>query len=163
MLQQAIQRIDHVAIIVYPENFDAYVEKFSKLLDVTFDDAVRAEDPGVAAALSWDSGLEIIAPLRKEGRYWERLQRFGEGCTILVFGVKDIDQAKVRANQMGIETREWRLDPSFPWLKRFRSFREAKVEAFPAEFVMGLTLSEIVPHDTDCPQNEPCDLVNPMA
>lgn len=163
MLHQAKQRVDHLAIIVHPENLDAYVEKLSKLLGVTFDDSILAEDAGVRAALSWDSGLEIVAPLRKEGRYWERLQRFGEGCTVLVFGVDDIDEAMVRANQMGIETREWRFNPKFPWLKRFRLFREAKVEAFPPEFVMGLTFSEIVPRKTDDPADLACELVNPVV
>jgi len=162
MLQHASQRIDHLAIIVHPENLDTYIEKFSKLLGVTFDDVIRAEDAGVAAALSWDSGLEIVAPLRKEGRYWERLERFGEGCTVLVFGVDDIDEAAARANAMGIETREWRFSPSFPWLKRFTLFRETKVEAFPPEFVMGLTFSEIVPRTAEDPADTPCELVDPM-
>lgn len=163
MLQQAKQRVDHLAIIVYPENLDAYIEKFTKLLGVTFDDVVRAEDAGVAAALSWDSGLELVAPLRKEGRYWERLERFGEGCTVLVFGVDDIDEAVERAHQMGIETREWRFNPKFSWLRRFQSFRETKVEAFPPEFVMGLTFSEIVPHGNEPTEPRECALVNPMV
>jgi len=163
MLQQAKQRIDHLAIIVRPENLDAYVEKFSKLLGVSFDDSIYAEDAGVRAALSWDSGLEIVAPLREEGRYWERLQRFGEGCTVLVFGVDDIDAASDRANDMGIETREWRFDPKYPWLRRFSSFREVKVEAFPPEFAMELTFSEIIPRsDTDA-DDVPCKLVEPLA
>ncbi|GAY22198.1 VOC family protein [Sphingobium fuliginis] len=163
MLHQAKQRIDHLAIIVRPENLDAYVEKFSKLLGVTFADSIHAEDAGVRAALSWDSGLEIVAPLRPEGRYYERLQRFGEGCTVLVFGVENIDDAAARANGMGIETREWRFDPSFPWLKRFRSFREVKVEAFPPEFAMELTFSEIVPRAEDDPKDMECELVAPLA
>lgn len=163
MLQQAKQRIDHIAIIVRPENLDAYVEKFSQLLGVSFDDSIHAEDAGVRAALSWDSGLEIVAPLREEGRYWERLQRFGEGCTVLVFGVEDIDEAADRANEMGIETREWRFDPSYPWLRRFRSFREVKVEAFPPEFVMELTFSEIVPRTESDPADMECALIEPLS
>lgn len=163
MLDQARQRIDHLAIIVRPENLDAYVEKFSKLLGVSFDDSIYAEDAGVRAALSWDSGLEIVAPLRQEGRYWERLQRFGEGCTVLVFGVEDIDTAAERANEMGIETREWRFDPKYPWLRRFRSFREVKVEAFPPEFAMELTFSEIVPRREGDPEDMECALIEPLG
>lgn len=163
MLQQAKQRIDHLAIIVRPENLDAYVEKFSRLLGVSFDDSIHAEDAGVRAALSWDSGLEIVAPLRQEGRYWERLQRFGEGCTVLVFGVEDIDEASARANDMGVETREWRFDPSYPWLRRFRSFREVKVEAFPPEFAMELTFSEIVPRSAEDPADMECALIEPLS
>jgi hypothetical protein len=160
MLTQAKQRIDHLAIIVRPENLELYVQKLSQLLNVTFDDVVRAEDAGVAAALSWDSGLEIVAPLRQEGRYWERLQRFGEGCTVLIFGVDDMDEAVARANAMGVSSREWRFDPSFPWLRRFKSFREAKLEAFPPEFAMELTLSEIVPRDANTPADAVCELID---
>ncbi|GAY22178.1 VOC family protein [Sphingobium fuliginis] len=163
MLQQAKQRIDHLAIIVRSENFEAYVEKFSKILGVSFEDSIYAEDAGVRAALSWDSGLEIIAPLREEGRYWDRIQRFGEGCTVLVFGVDDIDEATARANNMGIATREWRFDPSYPWLRRFRSFRETKVEAFPPDFVMELTFSEIVPREPGDPEEMACALIEPLA
>lgn len=163
MLHQAKQRIDHLAIIVYPENLDKYVERFSKLLNVSFDDSIYAEDAGVKAALAWDAGLEIVAPLRQEGRYWDRLQRFGEGCTVLIFGVDDIDEAAARANEMGVETREWRFDPSFPWLKRFRSFRETKLEAFPPEFAMELTISEIVPREEGDPEDMECALINPMV
>jgi hypothetical protein len=146
MLTQAIQRIDHVGIIVYPENVDKYVKKLSQLLDITFDEPIRNEDAGVIAVLSWDSGLEIMAPLRKEGRYWERLQRSGEGSTVLIFGVKDIDAAMRRAKEQGVDVDfEVKLNGDEPWLSRFKHFREARLEAFEPQFATALTLSQIEP------------------
>jgi hypothetical protein len=146
MLQQAIQRIDHVGIIVYPENVDKYVKKLSDLLDITFDEPIVNEAAGNIAVLSWDSGLEIMAPLRKEGRYWERLQRFGEGTITLIFGVKDIDVAIGRAKKHGVDVDfEVKLSGDEPWLTRFKSFREARLKAFDPEFAMSLTLSQIEP------------------
>jgi predicted enzyme related to lactoylglutathione lyase len=147
MLQQAINHVDHVGIIVYPENVEKYVKYLSDVLNVTFDEPIRNEAVGVIAVLSWDSGLEIMAPMRKEGRYWDKLQKFGEGTVTLIFGVKDIDAAIRRAKEHGADLDfEVTLNGDEPWLKRFKKFREARLKAFSSDFALTLTVSQIEPH-----------------
>lgn len=145
-MEQAIQKIDHVAIIVYRENVDTYVERISAALGITFDEPAIVESTGVIAALSWDAGLEILAPLREEGRYWERLQKHGEGSTIIVFGVKDMDAAQQRARDAGIEvTHQVKLGGTEPWFDRFEVFKECGMTTFDPPIACSIALSEIVP------------------
>ena len=143
---QAINHIDHVGIIVYAENVDRYVKLFSRVLNITFDEPIVNHDAGVIAVLSWGSGFEIMAPLRPEGRYWDKLQRFGEGTCTIIFGVEDIDAAIARAKEQGVNLDfEVKLEGDEPWLKRFSLFREARLKAFSDDFAATLTLSQIVP------------------
>ena len=145
-MEQAIQKIDHVAIVVYRENVDAYVERISKALGVEFDEPAMVESTGVVAALSWDAGLEILAPLKEEGRYWERLQKHGEGSCIIVFGVANMDDGLARARDAGVETGfEVKLGGTEPWFDRFTHFREARVNLLPEDMACSIALSEIVP------------------
>lgn len=145
-MEQAIQKIDHVAIIVYRENLDAYVAKFSAVLGIEFDRPTIVESTGVVAALSWDSGLEILAPLRNEGRYWDRLQKYGEGSTIIVFGVQDMDAAQQRARDAGVEVGfEVELRGTEPWFDRFEVFREARLNMFDGDPCVSMALSQIEP------------------
>lgn len=158
MIQQAKQRIDHIAITVYLENLDLYVERFSTLLGVTFDPIIHSKEADVAAALSWDSGLELVAPLSRQGYFWDRLQRFGEGVTSLIFGVDDMDEAIARVRSMNVDSNELRFSRrSFPWLHRFESFREVMlVDAFPREFALDIALSQIVPRNENTPSDAEC-------
>jgi 4-hydroxyphenylpyruvate dioxygenase-like putative hemolysin len=143
---QAINHIDHVGIIVYRENLAKYVQQLSDLLGVEFDEPIVNEGAGCIAALSWGSGFEIMAPIRNEGRFWDRLQRFGEGTCTIIFGVPDIEAAIERARSQGAEVDfVAKLEGDEPWLARFSSFREARLYAFDDGFSATLSLSEIVP------------------
>lgn len=143
---QAVNHIDHVGIIVYRENLPKYVQRLSDLLGVEFDEPIVNEGAGCIAALSWGSGFEIMAPIRNEGRYWDRLQRFGEGTCTIIFGVPDIDAAIKQARSQGAEVDfVAKLEGDEPWLARFSSFREARLNAFDDGFSATLSLSEIVP------------------
>ncbi|MDB5582459.1 MAG: hypothetical protein JWR80_7635 [Bradyrhizobium sp.] len=143
---QAINHIDHVGIIVHRDNVEKYVKYLSSVLNITFDEPIINHDAGVIAVLSWGSGFEIMAPLRDEGRYWDKLQKFGEGTCTIIFGVADIDAAIQRAKENGADL-DWEvsLEGDEPWLRRFKSFREARLKAFGEDFAATLTLSEIVP------------------
>ena len=87
-----------------------------------------------------------MAPMRDEGPYWDRIQKFGEGTCTIIFGVPDVDAAIARAKENGVEL-DWeaKLEGDEPWLRRFKSFREARLRAFDGDFAATLTLSEIVP------------------
>ena len=143
---QAIGHIDHVGILVRRENVDKYVALLSGALGITFEEPLVNDDAGVIAVLSWGSGFEIVAPLREEGRYWERLQRFGEGTCNIVFGTKDIEAAISLAKAHDVDL-DWevKLEADTPWLARFKTFREARLRAFPDEFAATLMVSQIEP------------------
>jgi 4-hydroxyphenylpyruvate dioxygenase-like putative hemolysin len=147
-MRQSIQRIDHIAILVYRENFEKYVESLSETLDVRFDPAISHEELGIHVAVSWESGLEILAPLRHEGRYWERLQKHGEGTCSIIFGVKDIDAAIARAKSKGVDV-PWQItlhdDSGKPAFNRFKYFREASTTLFDTDFAASLSLCQIEP------------------
>jgi predicted enzyme related to lactoylglutathione lyase len=143
---EATGHIHHVGIIVRPENVEKYVSFLSRVLGVTFDDPIVNDKGGLIAVVSWESGLEVMAPLRQEGGYWERIARFGEGTCVIVFGATDIDIAIARARENGVELGwEVRLEGDDPILGRFRTFREARLLAFPEEFAASLALCQIEP------------------
>ena len=143
---QAINHIDHVGIIVYPENVDKYVTQLSNVLNIRFEEPIVNDELGTIAVLSWGSGLEIMAPLRQKGPHWDKLQRFGEGTCTIIFGVKDIDAAIDRARANGADL-DWEvsLGGDEPWLRRFKTFREARLRAFSEDFACTLTVSQIEP------------------
>lgn len=143
---QAINRIDHIGFIVRYENFQKYVDFVSKLLDITFDEPSEYVAGNVIYSVAWAAGLEFIAPIREEGPYWDRLQRFGEGCPTVIFGVEDMEAALARAKEMGVEIAAEVHHPVRPaWMDRFKSFREVRTHAFPADFCSALTFGEIIP------------------
>jgi catechol 2,3-dioxygenase-like lactoylglutathione lyase family enzyme len=145
-MQQAVQRIDHVAIIVKEENARRYADRLSAILGISFEEPFVNDDYGLLIIISWDAGLEIMAPTRQQGAYWDRLQRYGEGTAAIVFGVANMDEAIKRARENGATIPyEAKLNGNEPWLTRFSSFREARLSAFDENLSCSFTLSEIVP------------------
>jgi predicted enzyme related to lactoylglutathione lyase len=145
-MQQSIQRVDHVAIIVKEENARFYAGRLGAILGIRFEEPVINDEHGVLIIISWDAGLEIIAPTRQQGGYWDRIQRYGEGSAAIVFGVADMDEAIERARANGATVPyEARLNGSEPWLARFSSFREARLSELGENLSCSFTLSEIVP------------------
>ena len=143
---QAINHVNLVGVVVHLANVQKYVDLFSRVLGVTFDELIVNQEGGRVAAVSWDAGLEVIAPLHEEGSYWDRLQKFGEGTCTIVFGVPDIDDAISRAGAAGAPLDfEVQLNGDEPWLSRFKHFREARLKAFDDDFALSLTLSQIEP------------------
>jgi predicted enzyme related to lactoylglutathione lyase len=148
-MQQAIQRIDHIVILVKPENLPAYADRLGGVLGITFDEPIVSAS-GTMVTFCWDAGLEIIAPTREEGLYWERLQRFGEGTVTIIFGVADMEEGKRRVEANGGSMgHEAKMKGDEEFLKRFSSFREARLNVFGDDFACLFGLSEIVPAETD--------------
>jgi hypothetical protein len=143
-MQQAIQHVDHVVILVKRENLGTYADRLGKILGISFDEPIISPS-GTLVTFCWDAGLEIIAPTREEGVYWDRLQRFGEGSVSIVFGVANLDEGIKRAAANGAPVfRGAKVNGDEPWLKRFSTFREAGLSAFSDELSCSFVLSEIV-------------------
>lgn len=152
-MRQAVQRIDHIAIIVKQENAARYADRLGRILGVTFD-GPHVSTSGSRNYFAWEAGLEITAPRPGAGVQWERLQRFGEGSVNIVFGVADLDDGVERAEANGASPGlVASVDGDEPWLAPFSSFREVRLDAFDDEDLScSFVLSEIVPvHDEGDP------------
>jgi hypothetical protein len=142
-LKQNVGRIDHVAILVSPENFETCVERMSRVLEVKFVRA-RRKDLGLLIAMDWDAGLEILAPTGPDSLLWSRLQTKGEGHVSIIFGVKDLDAAKARAEAEGLSVGpEVGLIGEEPWAARFEVLREAALGDICGT---NISLGQVEPH-----------------
>ena len=56
-------KVDHVVMMVWPENLEAAVERLSQMLEIEFEFFV-APGQGIRGALAAEAMLEFIAPLR---------------------------------------------------------------------------------------------------
>jgi hypothetical protein len=146
-MQQAVNRLDHVGILVHRRNLGAYVEQLSGILNIEFGEPVEIVHAGAIAVHSWDAGLEFLAPLADEGPFWDRLQEKGEGTVVVIFGVRDIDESQSVAAQHGAPGEyELPLTGTEPWLKLFKTFREIKLtNVFGDDFGAWFALSQIEP------------------
>ena len=128
MLRKNINRIDHIAICVRPENLEAAVANFSELLDIKFEGPFPSEKAGITYYLDWESGMEISAPTDPAlaADRVKVLEEHGEGMFRLVFGVPDIGAAVDRARSMGQDVYEvsaFNMNPQ--WRTKFDKMDEA--------------------------------------
>jgi hypothetical protein len=146
-MQQAIDRVDHVGILVHRANLATYVERLSRVLNISFGDPVDIIHAGAIAVHSWDAGLEFLAPKADEGPFWDRLQAKGEGTVVVIFGVRDIEEsADIAARNDAPVEYELPLTGDEPWRRRFETFREMKLtNLFGDDFGAWFALSQIEP------------------
>ena len=114
--------VDHVAWISRLENIEANVAQLEKLADAKLTRFQR-EDMGFVMYISWEAGLEVVAPLEKPTEFNQILRDWlatrGEGVMSVVFGVKDLDKHKARLEKQGFEVGPLMDDhPSSPWHHR---------------------------------------------
>lgn len=90
--------------------------------------------------------MEVLVPLKEEGRFWDWLQKFGEGTSIIVFGVQDMDAAKQRALEAEDKSGpEVQLGGTEPCYDRFETFREVGLGIFDQDLPVSIALSQIEP------------------
>jgi methylmalonyl-CoA/ethylmalonyl-CoA epimerase len=94
--------VNRVTIAV--KDLDKGIALYSRLLGATFhDQSTPAEPYGLRCAISWDAGIELVAPLRGRDSFAEKhIARHGEGLMGVVFAVDDVDEGRQRAEEMGI-------------------------------------------------------------
>jgi 4-hydroxyphenylpyruvate dioxygenase-like putative hemolysin len=126
MATKFVNHIDHMAWTVFPENLEKYVAQFTKLFDCKFDGPFERDD--LRIYISWEGGLELIAPLNENAITYKRLKEKGEGFGGMVFGVRNLKEAKERAAALGYNVSEDILQiGGEPWGRKMPHIAEAIV------------------------------------
>jgi len=106
-------------------------ELYSELLGATFYPAndEEAATMGIQVAMSWDAGIELIAPLPdRDSLVKQLMETRGEGVVGVVFAVDDVEQARQAAERRGIAiyyTVDYSQDEIDQHLQgRFRKYKE---------------------------------------
>jgi len=91
-------------VIIAVKDLDKAVDLYTKLLGCTFEDQREAaKDHGVQAALSWDAGIEMVAPLPGvESAVTMAIEQQGEGLMGVIFDVEDVEESRKVAEELGI-------------------------------------------------------------
>lgn len=118
-MKKFTNHIDHVTWISHFQNIEKNVAALEKLTEaklVRFD----RNDMGFVMYLSWEAGLEVVAPLPERSAFnqalYERLQTHGEGILGVVFGVRDLEKHKARLETLGMAVGPLMDDhPDSPW------------------------------------------------
>jgi catechol 2,3-dioxygenase-like lactoylglutathione lyase family enzyme len=105
---------------------------YSDLLGATFftADAQEAAKMGIEVAMSWDAGIELVAPLPDKDSFVKHIiEQRGEGVIGVVFAVDNIDQVHQAAQKRGIKA--WHsLDYSPEEIDRFFQGRFSKYKEY---------------------------------
>jgi len=140
-MKKFINHVDHVAWLSRPENLDANVAQLEKLTGATLTRFARA-DMGFTMCISWEAGLEVVAPHEERTDFnswlWSELEAKGEGVTSVVFGVKDLDAHKARLARLGFEVGPLMDDhPDSPWHDKLVLWERMAGEAMNTNIILG--------------------------
>lgn len=140
-MKKFINHVDHVAWMSRPENLDANIERLEKLTGATLTRFTR-KDMGFVMCISWEAGLEVVAPLEERTEFnewmWSELEKKGEGINSVVFGVENLLAHKERLEKMGFVVGE-RMDdhPDSPWHDKIVLWERIAGEVMNTNIVLG--------------------------
>lgn len=127
-------RLDHVAWVCFPESFARNIELLSELGGTPLDGPHDKPEIGIRIAISWETGLELISPIRgSEGAgavAANQILARGEGIYGVLFGVDDMEAALSRARLAGYTPGtliRGGLDPNVPWAGKYTTFLESHI------------------------------------
>lgn len=103
-MKKFVNHVDHVAWISRPENIEKNVAKLEEMSGAKMTRFER-KDMGFVMYLSWEAGLEMVAPLPERTEFnqmlYDWLETKGEGINSIVFGVRDLEKHKERLEKLG--------------------------------------------------------------
>jgi hypothetical protein len=104
VVEQPAARVHHVVWCVEPATLPALREYWERALGVPLVE-FEVADLGISVIMSWDAGVEIIAPAAVPGELtaslWDLLAAKGPSVQALVFEVDDLDLAVKQAVDAG--------------------------------------------------------------
>jgi hypothetical protein len=124
-----VNRIDHVAGLVRPENYEATIARFAEVFDTKFYGPTDRPEAGMRVAVSLDTGIELITPLNDspDTPFNKMLAAGGEHWISVVMGVKDMDQSCDHLARLGYKPmmRRSGLDAGDPYGGRLTRLDQA--------------------------------------
>lgn len=140
-MKKFINHVDHVAWLSRPENLEANVAHLEKLTGATLARFDR-EDMGFSMCISWEAGLEVVAPMERRTDFnswlWSELETKGEGVSSVVFGVRDLDAHKARLEAIGIPVGPLMDDhPDLPWHDKLVLWERTAGEVMNTNLILG--------------------------
>lgn len=140
-MKKFINHVDHVAWLSRPDTLEANVAYLEKLTGATLTRFDR-HDMGFSMCISWEAGLEVVAPMEERTDFnqwlWSELEKKGEGVTSVVFGVKNLDAHKVRLEKLGIPVGPLMDDhPDSPWHDKLVLWERTAGEVMNTNLVLG--------------------------
>jgi len=103
-MKKFINHIDHITWASYLDSFEDNVARMEEATEIKlqpFDN----EELGFRMYLSWEAGIEIMAPLPYRTEFntpiHEFLEKCGEGVYAVVFGVRDLEATRERLEKLG--------------------------------------------------------------
>jgi hypothetical protein len=140
-MKKFTNHIDHVAWISRPETLEANVARLEQLADAQLARFQR-NDMGFVMYISWEAGLEVVAPLPELTEFnrslWHWLDTRGEGIISVVFGVRDLDRHKARLEALGYEVGELMDNhPDSPWADKLVLWERIAGEVMNTRFILG--------------------------
>jgi hypothetical protein len=140
-MKKFTNHIDHVAWISWPQNLEANIAQLEKLTGAKLTRFER-RDMGFIMYISWEAGLEVVAPMEDptEFNQWLRswLETKGEGVMSVVFGVRDLDRHKARLEALGVPVGDLMDDhPESPWHDKLVLWERQAGEVMNTNFILG--------------------------
>src|SRR5882762_1683696 len=128
-MSQNVNHVDHVVWITQLSNQEARVRDLSKMFKAEFLGPREFPDMGMSICVSWESGLEVVAPLDQNtpqaNQLRKRLDERGEGFLAVVFGVPDIVAAREHVLKLGYTpTDVIEYKDQKPWSDKLDTFKE---------------------------------------
>lgn len=140
-MKKFVNHIDHVAWISRPENIEANVRKLEEITGAKLERFQRA-DMGFVMYISWEAGLEVVAPLAERTEFnamlHDWLETRGEGINSVVFGVRDLEAHKARLEKLGYTPGPLMDDhPDSPWHHKIKLHERVADDFLGSFFIFG--------------------------
>ena len=138
-------------VVMAVNDLSKAVDLYSDLLNTTFIDVSDGAEPfGLSAAISFDAGIELCAPLPGRDSFVRRfIDQHGEGLMWVVLVLDDVDQTHDKAKEMGIGVLALIADYDQDYIDRHLEGRYKKYKEYmlkPADtFGAGVIIGQIEP------------------
>lgn len=138
-------------IVVAVNDLEAGMKLYGDLLGAQFIDVSADAEPfGLRCAISFDAGVEVCAPIPGRKSFAaSHLKHHGEGIMSVVFCVDDVDEARRRAEKMGIATLAMIADYDQDYIDshlegRYKKYKEYMLDSGTASG-FGMVIGQIEP------------------
>jgi hypothetical protein len=140
-MKKFTNHVDHVAWISRPENIEPNVARLEKLADAKLT-CFERKGMGFVMYISWEHGLEFVAPLKEPTEFNQVLRDWletrGEGVMSVVFGVRDLDRHKIRLERLGFEVGPLMDDHTdSPWHGKLVLWERMAADVMNSCFILG--------------------------